>query len=428
MSKMFEPNQNVMWYLNSDPILLCNQDMHVDVAIVGGGMAGLCAAQAFVAKGKKVALFEKSFCGSGASGKSSGFITSNSELSLTDFAKKYNPDAARQIWKFINGGVELIRQNIEQYGVNCGYVTADSLLAAVSSSDFKSLQNEYANLDKLGFQSILYDASTIRQHVDTQKFYGGVVYENTFGINAYEYCRNFAQYLKTLGVLIYEETAVTKIDDHTLTTAQAKITADYIVICVDRALPDLGFLYDDVYQVQNFVVASKPLTDEQVHTIFPQSNLMVWDSNLLYNYFRLTADRRIVLGGSDLLRTYVSKTSCNYAPMVQKLTAYFKNLFPKLDLEFQYQWAGLIGISKDIVPIAGMDKDFKHIFYITAVAGLPIAAACGAYSAACLLDGRCDMDPYFSPYRSYLIQGFAQKILGKKLSFAISNAWSQSIP
>ena len=83
------------------------KDTHTQVVIVGGGMAGLSAAQSFAALGKKVVLLEQYYCGAGASGKSSGFITPNAELSLHDFDLRYGKDAAKRIWDLIK--VELRR-------------------------------------------------------------------------------------------------------------------------------------------------------------------------------------------------------------------------------------------------------------------------------------------------------------------------------
>jgi hypothetical protein len=68
----------------------------------------------------------------------------------------------------------------------------------------------------------------------------------------------------------------------------------------------------------------------------------------------------------------------------------------------------------------GFDKDDRSIFYIAAAAGLPIAAALGNYSADHIIDKRDDLQDYFSPYRKFLIPGWAHHVLGKKLSFALS--------
>ena len=168
----------------------------------------------------------------------------------------------------------------------------------------------------------------------------------------------------------------------------ANITAENIIVCTDRFMPELGFLTQEVYHAQTFLMISQQLSDQEIKSIFPLKNFMVWDTDLIYNYFRISGDKRLLVGGSNILKTYSSKTSHDYLPITRKLTGYIKKKFPQLNLEFEYQWPGLIGISKDIGPIAGRDKDKPYIYYITASAGLPIAAALGRYSAENLIDNR----------------------------------------
>lgn len=428
MNSIWPPQDQNLWYLKRTAVTPCDKDMHIEVAVIGGGMAGLSAAQEFVKQGKKIALFEQYFCGAGASGKSSGFITPNAELSLSDFEARFNKNAAAQIWKLINDGVEGIRSNIEQYQFDCGYVKHDSLFVATRKKDLKLIQGEYEDVNSIGYKVSLYDESSVRTLLGTDKFFGGVLYEDTFGINAYDYCQELKKHLESQGVLIFEETPVTSVNDHTLTTAHATITADFIVVCVDRFLPDLNILPDDVYQAQNFLMVSQQLTEDEVKSIFPEKPYMVWDTQFIYNYFRLTSDNRLLIGGGDLFTTYVQKETHGYNRIIRKLAHYIRDLFPQLNLQFQYQWSGLIGLSKDIGPIAGPDKKFSNIYYVTACAGLPIAAALGRYSAQYLTEGRRDMDAYFDPYRSFPIGGMLQKVLGKKLSFALCNVLKQNVP
>src|SRR5688500_13244563 len=120
MNSFTSPNNHVFWYRHDKKPLQCTQNMHTEIAIIGGGMAGLSAAQAFADRGKKVAVFEQYFCGAGASGKSSGFITPNEELSLSDFSYQNNNEQAQKIWNFINGGIANIRNNIQTYNFDCG--------------------------------------------------------------------------------------------------------------------------------------------------------------------------------------------------------------------------------------------------------------------------------------------------------------------
>lgn len=420
MKKIIEPQDQVFWYLQRSGIEPLRASLETDVVIIGGGMAGLSAAQAFRERGKNVMLLEQYYCGSGASGKSSGFITPNAELSLTNFIKKYNLSAAQNIWKNINAGVAFIKNNIEKYGIVCDYIPQDTLFMANNKKSMKLLYEEYRNLEKCGFESFFLEKEDVRNFLNTDIYYGGVGYRGSFGIDAYAYCQGMKHILKNLGVQIYEETPVVAIDNHIVHTLHASVKAEQIIVCADRFIPHLGKLNGIIYQIQTFLLLSSVLTHDQIHALFPHLQYMVWDSDLIYTYYRLTTQGRLLLGGSNYLQSYTFQSVHQYQLLVHKLSNYLQRAFG-LELQFEQMWGGLIGISKDIVPIAGKDKDNPSIYYIGACAGLSIAAALGNYSAEHILDNRRDLDTYFSPYRSFPIGSLLGKILGSKISFGLSN-------
>ncbi|MCL4361614.1 FAD-binding oxidoreductase [Candidatus Dependentiae bacterium] len=398
------------------------QDKKTDVVIVGGGMAGLSAAQEFAQRGLSVILLEKFFCGSGATGKNSGYVTPNSELDLDHFIKSYGSDDAKKIWNFNVGGQELIRSNIEQYNLSCEYQKQDTLLLANSPRKFKKfIKYEFDALKHLGFGTWLWDKDELKSYVNSDKYYGAVGYANSFSINSYQYCQQMKEYLKNSGVKIYEETPVLQVHQDYVQTHTYKVFAKKIILCVDHFLTDLDLLKNKVYTVQTFLLLSKPLSQEQIKKIFPKQNYMVWDSDLIYQYYRLNSDNRLILGGSGYFNSYVDHEQCNKISIYEKLNCYIKNKFPQVDIEFEYMWPGLIGISKDLVPIAGFDKKNPNIYYVSAATGLTWAAALGRYSASAILDDNKDFQELFSPYRKFHIGDGLQKILGKRISFAVSN-------
>lgn len=422
MERTYQPQDQVYWYHHHLPQNQLLNSIEAEVVIVGGGIAGLSAAQAFFERGKKVVLVEQFYCGSGASGKSSGFITPNAELSLTDFAHHYDMAIAKRIWDFITDGVESIRNNITSYQLNCDYSVQDTLVVANSKHALKELEIEHANLVKLGYKSDFYGSSHLLQaHLHSKNYYGGVGYQDTFGIDGFAYCQGMKKILQNKGLVIFEETPVISIEGHTVKTVHGKIVADTIVICADRFIPELGFLKEQIYHAQTFLLISECLTHNQISSLFPNDKLMVWDTDLIYTYFRVTGANRLLLGGGSLLNTYARNEYHNYEKITVQLQSYLRKKFPQLDVSFVQQWPGLIGISKDLVPIAGADRNNSHIYFISAAAGLPIAAALGKYSAEHIIDKRSDLDDYFSPYRSFAIGTMMQKVLGTKLSFAISN-------
>ncbi len=148
---------------------------------------------------------------------------------------------------------------------------------------------------------------------------------------------------------------------------------------------------------------------------------MVWDSDLLYQYFRLTGDNRLMLGGASLLDTYVYKEKHNNLRMAKNLISYMHKKFPGVSLQFDYIWPGLVGVSKDLFPIAGTVPNMPSVYCISAAAGLPWAAGMGIYSADHIIDKKTEFDAYLSPQRSFTLSRKTQMLLRKPLTFALSH-------
>lgn len=422
MAMITQKNQ-VFWYLKPDMVNQLRTDIKTDVVIVGGGMAGLTAAQQFAKQGLRVALIEKYFCGSGASGKSSGFITQDAELSLADIMQQYGPVEAKKIWEFITSGVNIIRANIEQFSIDCDYRSQDTLVLANSKRAFnRDICIEYQARTQLGYQSTLYDQQQVQKIIGSDQFYGGISYPNTFGISGYRYCQAMKKVLQDSGVQIYEESPMIELSDHLVKTTYGSVVADHIIVSIDHQLGNCKDFADKVYHVQTFLMVSAPLTDQEIKKLFPANrSFMIWDTDLVYQYYRLTGDNRLLLGGADIWESYASREQFCNESIARHLTGYFAKKFPTVSLQFDYIWPGLIGISKDFFPIAGRDRHMPSVYYISAAAGLPWAAALGNYSAAALLHNDTSFDRYFSPYRPTKIGPGMQRLLGRKLSFALAN-------
>ena len=126
---------------------------------------------------------------------------------------------------------------------------------------------------------------------------------------------------------------------------------------------------------------SAPLTDRQVSQLFPRDPYLVWDTDLVYQFYRLTGENRLMLGGAPLFDTYFAREKHNNAHAIKKLTNYFTKNFPQVSVQWEYIWPGLIGVSKDVFPIAGFDAQLPSVYYITGVTGLHWGSALGKYAA-----------------------------------------------
>ena len=393
-----------------------------EVVVVGGGIAGLTCAHAFAERGVEVTVVEQAFCGAGASGKSSGFITPDSELDLSDLVSNYGEAHGQALWEFAKSGLERIRGTIQALSIDCDYQVQDSLFVARSARAFrKVIEVEHRTHASLGYHLTVYDRASLEAILGSRAYQGGIRYAGTFGMNSYAYCRALRNALERQGVRIFEGTPVTRLTGSGVETPGGAVTARTIAVLTDHDLPALGLAASAVYHVQTFLSASRPLRAHEVRIIFPDDPLMVWDTDLIYQYFRITGEGRLLLGGADLRSMYSRHESRSCQRVARKLYTYLAKHFPSLTVEIEHLWSGLIGVSQDFAPVAGQHDAFPAVYFAGAGAGLPWAAALGEYLAQKITEGRAELDEMLSPRRSFPVGRPLQRLFGKPAAFALSH-------
>ncbi len=392
-----------------------------DVVVVGGGMAGLTCAGELNDKGYRVILLERDFCGAGASGKSSGFITPDSELELSSLVEVYGTEVAHELWEFVTGGVRLIRDHIESFFINCDYQPQDSLFVASKSSDREDVRAEYDARKKFGYDSTIYSEKELPAVLGARGYTNGVRYTQTFGMNSYAYCQGMKKVLERAGVTIYEDSPVTEVLADGVRAKGQHVSARFVVLCMDRFTPELGLLQNEVYHIETFLAATAPLTDDEVRTVFPKERMMVWDSDLVYQYFRITGENRLLIGGSDISYTYRTKEQKRLRHITKEISSYAKNKFPFVKKDIEYLWPGMLGVTRDLLPITGEDPARPNVFYIAAATGLPWAAALGRHIAERISGVGSNIDKFFRADRKFILHPRLERLLGTKATYALSH-------
>ena len=140
---------------------------------------------------------------------------------------------------------------------------------------------------------------------------------------------------------------------------------------------------------------------------------------------RLLGDNRLLIGGATLYSTYARKEDTDFTYIYTKLMRYINYKFPWLSVTVEYIWPGLIGISKDLVQLAGFATENPALYYVSSATGLPWASALGIYAAQKFINNRSDMDQFFALDRPYPIGRNLQRILGDPITFALSNSISK---
>jgi gamma-glutamylputrescine oxidase len=389
--------------------------------VIGGGMMGLACALALIARGRAVCVVEADTCGAGASGRSSGFITPDSELELGELMRRFGPDSGRRLWEFARGGVESIRAAVLDHGIDCDYRVQDALFVGRTKGGGKRTREEHEARQACGYASAFYDRESLPAILGSTGYFGGVRFGETFGIDAYRCCVGLRDQVVKGGGRVFEQSPVTRLLPDGVETSSGRVRAESVLVCADRFLPSLGLARSEIYHAQTFLGISEPLVEADAARMFPLGPLMVWDTDLFYTYFRLVGDRRLLIGGGTLATTYSRRERHDPAEVSRRMRGYLAKSFPDLRVTFEAAWPGLIGITKDFSPVVGRDLGRPSVRFAGGAAGLPWAAALGRYLADKILDGRDDLDSELSARRRFPVGRRVQAVIGKPPAFAIAH-------
>jgi len=416
------PRDAVFWFDRKQrPLAALEGSIHADVVVVGAGMMGLMCARTLRARGQRVCVVEAETCGSGASGRSSGLITPDSELELRDLVQQFGPEAARKLWEFALGGVNAIHQAVLEDQIDCDMQVQDALFVATTRGGAQVVSTEHAARNAFGYPSTLYSRESLPEILGSTAYFGALRFGDTFGINAYDACAGLRQRLLETGARIFERSPVTRILENGIETPGGSVRAPAVIVCADRFLPTLGLARREIYHVKTFLAISECLGSADIDRMFPCGPLMVWGTDITYEYFRLTGDGRLLIGGASLANMYSRREQQRAEQVVRLLTRYLTGRFPGLRVKFAACWPGLIGVSKDFAPVVGRHPRYPSVHYAAGAAGLPWAAALGRYLAEKVLDGRDDVDAELSVDRRFPIGRHLQTVLGAPAAFAISH-------
>lgn len=407
------------------------RDIKCDVLIVGGGFSGVSAAAEFLRKGLSVVLIEKNIVGGSSSGRSAGMLTPDSELELHQLVRRYGVKAAAEIWEAPCRGIERIVDTIERHGIQAGLLRQDSLFLGLGKGGGEAVESERECRASVGFtDQRVYDEGQLKGILGAQGYTAGIRYGGTYGINPLATLQGIKDLLIENGMQVFESTEMERLDDHTAYTHAGSVTADHIIIAVDKLDRQISPLADEAFHAQTFLSVTEPLTDRELRVLFPAGEQMqCWDSKLVYSYFRLTGDNRLLLGGGTPITTYL-RDAYNSPGIIRRIIKDFQSHFPDLsELSFTQFWPGQIDMTRDLLPVIVRPPGLEHVRFILGCVGIPWATFCGSFAARNVL-GDADNDysryfNYFSNRRYFALPSSLGKVIGKPMLFSLANAWAK---
>jgi gamma-glutamylputrescine oxidase len=341
-----------------------NGAQQADVCVIGAGFTGISTALHLAERGYNVHVVEASRVGWGASGRNGGQLIGGI-AGEKHIAKNLGEEQEEIFGKLRWAGHRIIRDRVRQYGIQCdlkfGYLDV-----AIKKSHLRDLQYDYDRLRKADFPHevrVLSREETC-ETIGTDAYIGALLNMANGHLHPLNLCVGEAKAAVSRGATIYERSPVLRIekgDRPRVVTQNGSVSADAVVVAGNAYHALERKLRGIMFPVNSFIVATEPLSEAIVAEINP-NDLAVCDPNFVLEYFRLSADKRLLFGG----RFNYFGDDPEY--IRKKHRRKIARIYPQLaDIRIDYAWGGRIGVPVNRVPQLG--RLSGNIFYCQGYSG-----------------------------------------------------------
>ena len=325
--------------------------LEADICVVGAGFSGLSAALTLVEKGYSVIVLESERIGFGASGRNGGQIVNGYSRDIGTIARRYGPDKAAKLGAMSLEGGHIIRERVAKYNLACD-LRQGGFFAAFTEKQIREMEAHKATWEKHGHTGLqMVSKAEVHRYAKSDRYAGGMI--DTLGghFHPLNYALGEAAVIESLGGRIFENSRVLKIDtgpSPSVQTAKGSVKAKYVLVCgnayLGETLPEVS---SRMMPVSSQVLTTEPLDAKLLESLLP-ADYCVEDANYVLDYYRRTADNRLLYGGG-----------INYGGRDPKdIVAYIQpNLvktFPQLaGVKIDFAWSGNFALTLTRIPHIG---------------------------------------------------------------------------
>lgn len=352
------------------------QDISVDVAIVGGGLTGLSAAYYLrkLSPVKQVAVLEARGCGNGASGR-------NGAMVLTMTADRYialssSPETDKEIYDLTAANIRRLAELSAATGIDCELETNGALQVLNTDDDIRAARTYVQKARSLGMPVEFWEKPKVVAAIGTEAYEAAFFDPSGGQVHPMKLVQVFKAAAGSAGARIYENTVVTNIEEgseHVLHTEDGhRVKAASLVLASNASTSRLGYLRNSIVPVREYVAMTPPLDAQQLTGTGWRRRLPFNDSRTEVYYLGLTRDNRIHIGGGGPSYRFngAADNKTDSISHFSQLRRELVRLYPSLkNVEFDVGWSGVVDWSLDESPAVGRMGKHGNIFYAIGYSG-----------------------------------------------------------
>jgi gamma-glutamylputrescine oxidase len=337
-----------------------------DVCVIGGGFTGLSAALHLAERGYDVVLLEARRAGWGASGRNGGQLGSGQRRSQGELERLVGAAQARALWDLAEEAKATVKQRVRRHDIPCD-LKSGSLRVAYKPGDAAMLAAQAEELraryDYPHIRAVPRDE--VAEMLGTGIYHGGSLDRDAGHLHPLNYALGLARAAQQAGARIFEDSPVARIESGahpSATTAQGRVRARYLVLACNGYLEGLERrIAGKIMPINNYILATEPLGETGAREII-RDDVAVSDTKFVIDYYRLSADRRLLFGGGE---TYRRAFPADIKGFVRK---YMLRVYPQLaEARIDFAWGGTLAITRDRLP--GFGRLGPGLFYAQGFSG-----------------------------------------------------------
>ncbi len=352
--------------------------IRADVCVVGGGIAGCSTALHLAERGLRVVLLEQHRIGWGASGRSGAQALYGIAASQSKLERLIGPADARRVWDMTLEGIDLIRDRITRHGIDCDWVSGQMHVANKPRhvGELRAWQDELVGrYDYTGAR--LLSREELAAILATDVYCGGMFDARGGHLHPLRYTLGLAAAAETAGARIHEHSRVLGYERQPAAPPEERVrvrTSAGEVRCAQVAFAGNAWLGRTVppllrriMPVGTYIVATEPLGAERAAALI-RNNACVTDMNWVLDYYRRSADHRLLFGGR------VSYSGLDPPGTERATRARLLRVFPQLaDARITHSWGGFVDITLNRAPDFG--RLANEVWYLQGFSGHGIVLA-----------------------------------------------------